>query len=375
MSRQMIQRDKRRGAMLILIAFCLPLCVIMAAFAVDLAWMQLLRTELRTSTDAAARAGTKELSLSQTEAGARARAKQVALRNPVAGDPLQLSDAEIEVGNAAQATPTSKFVFSPGGKLLNSVRVTGRRTRGSLAGSVDLMFAGVLGVDDFQPVEVAASALLDRDICLVVDRSGSMMESLTGGPDPQKSCDPPHPSKSRWGALATSVTAFLDELNKTDQDEHVALVSYSSNIKSCGNTYKISKIESDLTVSNYTAVRSAMAKISSKPVKGNTAISAGLDDGIVVLTGKLVRPFAVRTMILMTDGIHNLGPEPIISARNAAKEGIVIHTITFSDDADITRMQAVAAATGGKHFHATDLADLVKSFKEIAATLPVLTTE
>ena len=32
----------------------------------------------------------------------------------------------------------------------------------------------------------------------------------------------------------------------------------------------------------------------------------------------------------------------------------MIHTITFSDDADIKRMKAVAAATGGKHFHADD---------------------
>ena len=89
-------------------------------------------------------------------------------------------------------------------------------------------------------------------------------------------------------------------------------------------------------------------------MKGSTAISAGIDDGIKVLTGKKIRPFAVKTMILMTDGIHNLGPEPILSARNAAKKDIVIHTITFSDDADIKRMKDVAAATGGKHFHAHD---------------------
>jgi hypothetical protein len=53
----------------------------------------------------------------------------------------------------------------------------------------------------------------------------------------------------------------------------------------------------------------------------------------------------------------------------------VIHTITFSSDADIRRMQDVAAATGGKHFHAPNAEELVKIFKEIAATLPVLLTE
>jgi hypothetical protein len=38
-------------------------------------------------------------------------------------------------------------------------------------------------------------------------------------------------------------------------------------------------------------------------------------------------------------------------------------------------MQDVAAATGGKHFHAPNAEELVKIFKEIAATRPVLLTE
>jgi Ca-activated chloride channel homolog len=360
--------------MLVLIAVCLPLCIIMAAFAVDVAWMQLTRTELRTATDAAARAAAKELSLSQDENKARQRAKDVALRNKVAGDPLKLANADIEIGKGAQATPTSRFKFTPGGAKPNAVRVTGKRTDGSLSGPVNLLFAGVLGVDQFKPKETATSTQLDRDICLVLDRSGSMMESLTGGKDPQGDCDPPHPTKSRWGALSIAVNSFLDELAKTQQDEHVGMASYSSDEKDCGNTYKISQIDSDL-VGDMSTIRNAVAKISSKPVKGRTAISAGLDEGIKVLTGKKTRPFAVKTIILMTDGIHNLGPEPILSAKEAAKKDIVIHTITFSDDADIKRMSDVAKATGGKHFHAPDAASLVKIFKEIASTLPVLTTE
>ena len=44
-------------------------------------------------------------------------------------------------------------------------------------------------------------------------------------------------------------------------------------------------------------------------------------------------------------------------------------------DADIRRMQDVAAATGGRHFHAPTAQDLVRIFKEIASTLPVLLTE
>src|SRR5262245_13115878 len=111
------RKVSRRGAMLVLIAVCLPLCIIMAAFAVNVAWMQLVRTELRTSTDAAARAGAKELSLSQTTAEAKTAAKNAAKRNLVAGAPLLLADSDIEFGNSSQPTDTSRFVFTPGGKL------------------------------------------------------------------------------------------------------------------------------------------------------------------------------------------------------------------------------------------------------------------
>jgi len=369
--------NNRRAAMLVLIAFCLPLCIIMAAFAVDVAWMQLVRTELRTATDAAARAGAKELSLAQDQTAARQRAKQAAARNEVAGAPLQLADIQIEIGQSAQANSTSRFAFSANSAKPNAVRVFGRRTNGSLDGPVGLMFAGVLGVDDFQPEQVAASTQLDRDICLVVDRSGSMMWVMNGGsvlPKGAPNCGPPDPTRSRWGALAVAVEAFLQELDKTRQQENVGMASYSSNKSECGYTYKIATLDAELSGS-YQPVRDKMASLSSKPVKGNTSISAGIDEGIKVLTSNKARPFAVKTMVLMTDGIHNTGPEPVLSARVAAKEDITIHTVTFSDDADIKRMKDVAAATGGLHFHADDQAELVKVFREIAATLPVMLTE
>jgi Mg-chelatase subunit ChlD len=360
--------------MLVLIAVCLPLCVIMAAFAIDVAWMQLVRTELRTATDAAARAGAKELSMSQDVDAARDRAKQAARRNRVAGEPLRLANRDIQIGASTQPNTTARFDFNSGGPRPNAVRVTGRRTRGSAAGPVDLLFAGVLGVREFEPQHVATSTQLDRDICLVVDRSGSMMWSLFGDDTPGGTCNPPHPTESRWGNLNSAVAAFLVELEQTRQNELCGLVSYSSNASACGRTYQISTIDSDLT-GNYQAIRSEMKRMSDAPVEGRTAISAGIDDGIKVLTGAKTRPFALRTMVLMTDGIHNTGPEPVLSAHVAAQNDIVIHTVTFSVDADIRRMQDVAQATGGEHFHADDQKELVEIFRRIAATLPVMLTE
>ncbi len=210
------RKNSRRAAMLVLIAICLPLCIIMAAFAIDVAWMQLVRTELRTSTDAAARAGAKELSLSQSVNTARDRAKDTAKRNLVAGDPLLLSDSDIVFGTGTQANDASRFKFTAGGNAPNAVQINGKRTKGSLTGPVDLLFAGALGVKQFQPVETATSTQLDRDICLVVDRSGSMMWTLTGSSLPKGApdCGPPDPTRSRWAHSTSHSRRFYRNSTK-----------------------------------------------------------------------------------------------------------------------------------------------------------------
>jgi Flp pilus assembly protein TadG len=360
--------------MLPLIAICLPLFIIAAAFAVDVAYMQLARTELRTATDAAARAGAKTLSMSQNQATARAAAVAAAAKNNVAGVGLKLTNDQIEIGVGAQSSSTSRYKFTPGGSQPNAVRVTGKRTASSAAGPVGLLLGRMLGVTTFEPVHIASSTQLDRDICLVVDRSGSMMESIDGSKVSGNSCSKPDMKKSRWGGLYTAVNAFVAELDKTLQEEQCGLVTYSSKGSGCGYTFTTSDINCDLGF-NYQPIRNEMNTLSSKPVQGNTAIGAGIDNGVKVLTSSKVRPFAVRTMVVMTDGLHNSGGDPVTAAQKAAKQKITINTVTFSNEADITRMKKVAEATGGKHFHADNAGELEAIFREIASTLPVMLTD
>lgn len=367
-------RSSRRGGMLVLIAICLPLFIMAAAFAVDVAYMQLTRTELRTATDAAARAGAKTLSLSQNQTTARAAAVAAAAKNKVAGVPLKLTNDQILIGRGAQSNSTSRFNFTQGGTQPNAVRVTGKRTAASAAGPVGLLLGRVLGVETFEPVSVATSTQLDRDICLVVDRSGSMMWSVDGSTISGGACAKPNMTKSRWGGLYTAVNAFLAELDNTLQEEQCALVSYSSNDYSCSFYCTTSDINAPLHF-NYSPIRTQMNNLSNRAVKGNTAIGAGIDNGVAVLTSNRVRPFAVKTMVVMTDGLHNSGGDPVTAAQKAAKKNITINTVTFSNEADVTRMKKVAEATGGKHFHAANSAALEAIFREIASTLPVMLTE
>ncbi len=370
---------RRRGAMAVMVAVLLTVFMVCVAFAVDVAYMQLVRTDLRTATDASARASGEALSRTQDLAIARQTAKDIAAKNRVAGTPLLLDDSDVVFGNSTRELNGS-WSFTPNGTPVNSIRINARRTQDSLSGSVPLFFGRLLGRNDFEPKQKSTVVRLDRDICLVVDRSSSMKLFLTdtaptmSTSDP-RFCQPPDPSQSRWAALEDAVLVFNTALGTTPQIEYVGLVSYASSGTWC--SYWNAQVSTNqVLTSNTSLVNSAMTSLSATVFNGATNISAGINRGVTVLTDPANgRPFAAKTMVLFTDGHATQGGDPVIAAANAANANIVIHTVTFGDGANQADMQAVAAATGGKSFHAPTAQALNDIFEEIALTMPVVFTE
>ena len=69
--------------------------------------------------------------------------------------------------------------------------------------------------------------------------------------------------------------------------------------------------------------------------------------------------------------------EPVAEVLEAARrlpDGITVHVITFSNDADQVGGAAIAAAGGGQHYHASSGAALIDVFEELARTLPTMLT-
>ncbi len=119
-----------------------------------------------------------------------------------------------------------------------------------------------------------------------------------------------------------------------------------------------------------------MDALSATKWNGATNIAAGIQKGIESLTDPATaRPFAAKTMVLMTDGNYTQGAKPSTVAPQAVEHDIVIHAVTFGDGADQAEMQAVAEATGGNFYHAPDAQTLQDVFEEIALTLPVMFTD
>lgn len=399
-----------------MMAILLPVLALLAAFTINAAQMQLTRTELMVATDAAARAGGRAFSEMQTVAAAKTAAVTTAAMNDVYGDPLQLQQDdganEIEFGLTTQPDGLlGRYYFQKiptsaveAGEIASAVRVRGRRESGSLSGQVPLIIPGLLNLSDFSTVQNSVAMQVDRDISLVLDRSGSMDDidfDWPSGTSPwytstknagvsagllgqyhnggyyyRSGVDSvtyrqwvweehyglgPAPTNA-WQDLVAAVEAFLGVLDTTSQEEQVSIASYSSSATL--DTY----LEKDFTIIRDT--------VDSLNTGGNTAIGRGMQEGIQALLDSAARPFAAKTMVVMTDGMHNRGIDPDDVAVNLmASYNLTIHTVTFGENADEELMADVAAIGGGKHYHADDGAELVAIFEEIANNLPTILTE
>lgn len=410
----------RRGAVIPLFAFLLPVLLILAAFALNVAYMQLTRTELRVATDASVRAAGRAFSEFQSVDQAKTHAQSAASMNRVAGAPLQLSstdDTDIAFGIAARVNNgTGRYSYTsvPTATVraqtatASSIRILGRRTSDSPSGAINLPFTGFSFFGTFQPQLTSIATQVDRDIALILDKSGSMVEPAydwdnyratsweqqnvwnswrrrwetqwvevtTWTPASMETVydtyntqynafvysNGPVPDASRWKALDTAVDAFLDVLETTIQEELVSVATFSSSA-----TLNLQLQES------YTPIRSLVSGI--RP-NGYTSIGAGIQTGMPSLISAFARPYANKTIVVITDGINNTNPTPQAAAQAAVDSyNVTIHTVSLSEDADEADMAEVAEIGHGKHYHADEVTELVDIFEEIANNLPTVITQ
>ena len=336
--------DDRRGAMLPMVGVVMVILFVACTFAVDIARIHLTRSELRTATDAAARAAVESLSRVQDTQTATDVALAVAQRNQVAGNGLDLRPQDIVFGSSTQ-NADGTFVFQQSSSVINSVRVIGERSNATPDGPVSMLFGPIFGQDNFSTTMASTATRLDRDIALVLDKSGSM--SING----------------RFPALSNGLAVFLRQLNSSVAEERVSLTVYDS------FPTKLVDMTNDLA-----SIENAFA---TQQPGGFTGIGRALQVGIDSIQNDPGSrgAFSLKSVILMTDGNQNRGINPVQVARQAASQNVTVHTITFGAGANRNLMEQVANITGGINLHAQNNQELVDAFDTIAKTVQVLTVE
>lgn len=372
----------RRGATLVLIAVMSSALVTLGVMVINWSFIELTNTQLRSATDAAAKAAVVALSQSQQQDVARLAAKNIASQYRIGGQQLVLSDADIEFGNG-RPDGSGGYTFTAGELPLNCARVVAQCGGNSATASVPVILSNLLPEDSFDLQKDAIAGRYDHDICIVVDRSGSMAWDLTGVdfsyPDEynddstvQNYFRPPHPTGSRWSKLVDALQVFRNVIDNRDLNAKVGLVSYSSNY-TFGLFNSTTVTANQPMSSNTSNFVSAAQSIGMNAIIGDTNIGAGLDTGVSVVTdGTTGRMTANRTIVLLSDGVRTEGDDPVARAQLAAQSRVTVHTISFGDGADQYVMQQIAAATGGNHYHADSGGELVAAFEQIAQELPAV---
>jgi Flp pilus assembly protein TadG len=141
----------------------------MIAFALDIGYVLLAKTQLQTAADSAAlvAAGT----MGNTDINPVTEAEKFANWNKVGNQNVIIKDQDVVYGT----WDVGSRVFTPSQEagISNAVKVTARADN-TTSGSIPLFFGPVLGVNSVNTKASAVAVANPRDICFVVDLSSSM---------------------------------------------------------------------------------------------------------------------------------------------------------------------------------------------------------
>ncbi len=372
-----MSHKNRKAAILTLFVFILPILLLSLGFAVDMAYMQMVQTEMRLASDNAARVAADNLSRYEDEARAIEAGMEAAESFTVAGRSLRLRSSDFDFGRAV-ANDAGAYIFDTNGTPLNAVRINAVRNGLNPDGTVPLFFSGLLGTGDYEPEVAATASFLNVDICLVLDRSTSMKFGVSSPEtgmsiSDRRFCRAPN-SSSRWVALDNAVRVFTNVLRANSAEEQVSIVTFGSDLETvrpglCG---RLPSATLDMQLStNLDSADGTMNTLSNSIWNGNTEIAEGIQVATTELTSARGRRFSDKVMIVLTDGFPTAG-DAVAASATAASNKIVVYAITFGPEGDQAHMKQVAAAGNGEHAHAATEAELIEIFKRFAAKATIL---
>lgn len=161
----------RRGGALIWVVVSQVLLLTVSALAIDAGLLHVVKADLQAAADASALAAAS--GLADGPDTARGRAVEYAAKNRANGEPVSITDADIELGNWNYATRQFELLAPSDEELADAVRVTARLTEDE-GNAVNLVFAPIFGQNTSNVGASAIAAYQPRDIVLVIDLSGSM---------------------------------------------------------------------------------------------------------------------------------------------------------------------------------------------------------
>ena len=201
---------------MVLLLFAVSLVTLMAfvALAIDLGAMELASTQVSDAADAAAMAGARALNGNATTtnnnyAGVAPAAQQAVSHNSVMGATLLASQVSVNIGRYTYVAADQKFEGQfpgPSNQNWDMVQATVSKSSGNC-----MFFSKVFTTSTSNLQSTATAAYRPRDVCLILDYSGSMrFGSLLGlGPSGNRTTNNQDTVYPTWGPYAGNSSLLL----------------------------------------------------------------------------------------------------------------------------------------------------------------------
>ncbi len=177
----------RSGSVLVFTAVMMIVMFAMVAFAVDIGYLQVVRSELQTCADSAAMAAAWDLidedvltgtaNPTQVLAASADRASDFAGWNRVAGSAPLLTAEDITIGYRADPEDAVSPMDFSDPSTFNAIRIRVRRTDAQ-NGSVSLFFARIFGINDSEQQAEATAMFLNNISGFRMPTNGENLEIL-----------------------------------------------------------------------------------------------------------------------------------------------------------------------------------------------------
>lgn len=368
----MCKRRSRRGATLVVVLLLLATALLLSTIVVNVSAMQLARIEAQIAIDASSHAAGKCFALTGDAEEAFAAARRIARRNTVSGESLDLQPGALQFGSA-WLSRAALYPSNDGAKpSRGEVRLTHDLLAGNRFDKSHMLVSLLTAACAFQPVCTANTVAGQLDIALVVDRARSRTF-----PDGVASAQTPAPpvtslgkredlltaSDARWRRVVAAVDGLLTKLESSPTRERVSLVLFADQAA-----------EEVPLAADYTLIRQRLAAQAEPLGAVHRSLGEAILTGGDSLSGKAAAEPTTKVIVVMGEGSHNTGIAPEVAATMVADASVLIFTFTFSDEADLARMQRIAEIGAGKHFHEVDRQQLEPAYREIVRALPVFLT-
>ena len=199
------------------------------------------------------------------------------------------------------------------------------------------VFVVAVMVSYFSTSEAEIQEITVQDVFLVIDTSSSMADS----------------SKLIFAKKAASEFVNILYVDKAS-DHKIGLISFSD---------QATQIVS--LTNNTDTLNSGINKLNAV---GNTAMGDGISLAIQLLQEQ-GRSETLKTIVLLSDGVSNVGVSPHMEAQNALSANIKIYSVGYGYDVDAITLSNIAQITNGDYFTASTGKDLTDIFDDIAKSL------